>query len=179
MKRLIVFTLGLGLLFLVAVSSAFCAEVLGEVTDLQGHAVGEVKIAVQDSAGKVVGQAITDANGHYLIGGLSPNTYNYTLDPLATGFKGGSAVSYLDSNGLKINWKVSDANNALALATQGTKEALAGDPFGMSMEAFASVVLLGTGGVAGGVIGGYDLAGGFSGGSSHSHHHPHPTSSSM
>ena len=120
---------------------------------------------------KVAGQAIADAKGHYAIGGLSPNTYNYTLDSLTTGFKGGSAVSYLDANGLTIDWKVSDANNALALATQGSKKVLAGDPFGLSMGEFASVVVLATAGVAAGVIGGYGAAGGFS--------DHHPTSSSM
>jgi hypothetical protein len=158
----IVLTVGLGLAFVLAASSAFCAEVVGTITDLQGHPVSGVKIGAQNSAGKVVGQAIANANGHYAIGELSPNTYNYTLDPLATGFKGGSAVSYLDSSGLIVDWKVSNTNDATALARQGNKQVLAGDPFGLSMEEFTSVVVLGTAAIAAGVVGGYGAAGGFS-----------------
>jgi hypothetical protein len=163
MKRLIVSTVGLGLLLLVMGSSAFCAEVVGSVSDLQGHPVSGVRIVVHDPAGKVLGQAIADAKGHYAIGGLLSRTYYYTLDPLTTHFKGGSVVSFLDSNGLTIDWKVSDGNSALAMATQGSKTVLAGDPFGLSMEEFAATVMLGTLVVAAGVIGGYGAAGGFSG----------------
>jgi hypothetical protein len=177
-RKLVFFALGLSFSLLVGLSPAFCADVVGTVMDLQGRPASGVKIVVRDTAGKIFGQATTDAKGHYAIAGLSPNTYDYTLNPLATGFKGGSAVSHLDSEGLTINWKVSNAGDATALATQGSKEALAGDPFGLSMGEFASVVVLGTAGVAAGVVGGYGAAGGFSGGSSHHHHH-HPTSSSM
>jgi hypothetical protein len=158
----IVLTVGLGIAFLLTASSAFCADVVGTISDLQGHPVSGVKIAAQDSAGKVVGQAIADAKGHYAIGGLSPNTYDCTLDPLTTGFKGGSAVSYLDSRGLIVDWKVSNTNDATALARQGNKQVLAGDPFGLSMGEFASVVVLGTAAIAAGVVGGYGAAGGFS-----------------
>jgi len=165
-SKLIFSALGLGLSLLVGLSSAFCADLVGSVMDLQGRPASGVKIVVRNTAGKVFGQAITDAKGHYSIGGLSPDTYDYTLDPLATGFKGGSAVSYLDSKGLTINWKVSNAGDAIALATQGSQEMLAGDPFGLSMGEFASVVVLGAGVVGAGVVGGYGAAGGFSGGSS-------------
>jgi hypothetical protein len=179
MKRLGVSAVGLGLLFLVAASSAFCADVMGTVTDPQGHPVGGVEIGVRDSAGKVVGKAIADAKGHYAISGLSPNTYNYTLNPLATRFKGGTVVSQLDSNGLTVDWKVSEGNNALAMATEGSKTALAGDPFGLSMGEFAGVVMLGAAVVAAGVVGGYGAAGGFSSSSSPTPTPSPPSSSSM
>ena len=178
MKRLIVTILGIGFSFFIAVS-AICADVSGVVMDSQGHPVNGVKIAVQDPAGKFLNQAITDSKGHYAINGLSPGTYDYILEPLATGFKGGNAVSYLDSKGLTINWKVSNTGDAVALATEGGQQTLAGDPFGLSMGEFASVVVLGTAGVAAGVVGGYGAAGGFSGGHSHGHPHHHPTSASM
>jgi len=176
MKRLIVSMMGLGVLFVLASSSAFCAEVAGTVSDLQGHPVSGVQIVVHDPVGKMVGQAIVEANGHYAIDGLSPSTYNYTLEPLKTSFKGGKVVAFLDSKGLTIDWKVSNTNDAVALATQGSKAVLAGDPFGMSMGEFASVVMLGTAVVAAGVIGGYGAAGGFS--SSSSSPTTHPSSSS-
>jgi hypothetical protein len=166
MKRLIISIAALGLVLLGGVPSSFCADVAGTVSDLQGRPVSGVRIVVKDLAGKVFGQAVADAKGHYAIGGLSPNTYNYVLEPLGTGFKSGSVASSLDSNGLTIDWKVSDLNNALAMATQGGQTALAGDPFGLSMGEFASVVMLGTAVVAAGVVGGYGAAGGFSSSSS-------------
>jgi hypothetical protein len=173
MKKSIISTLTMGLLLLIGTSSAICADVSGVVTDSQGRGVGGIGIAARDSAGKIVSQAVTDSNGHYAISGLSPDAYDYVLKPLATGFKGGDAVSYLDSKGLTINWKVSDATDAIAMAAQDGPQQIAGDPFGMSMGEFASVIGLGTAGVAAGVVGGYGAAGGFSGGSDH------PTSSSM
>lgn len=173
-KKAVVCALAIGLSFSIGAGAAICAEVGGMVTDSQGRPVGGVKIVVQNSGGKMLAQALTDAKGHYAIHGLSPDTYDYTLNPLTSGFKGGSAVSYLDSAGLTINWKVSDRADAAALATPGGKEAIAGDPFGLSMGEFASAVVLGAGVVAAGVVGGYGAAGGFSGSSG-----PSPTSSSM
>ena len=152
----------LSLSLVIGPSSGFCADIIGTVMDLQGHPVSDVKIVVQNTAGKLFGQAITDPKGHYTIVGLSPNTYGYILNPLTTGLKGGSAVSYLGTDGLTINWKVSDTGDAISLAKQGSKEALANDPFGLSMGEFASIVTLGTAAVAGGVVGGYAAAGGFS-----------------
>jgi len=179
MERLIVSAVGLSLLFLAAASSAFCADLVGTVSDPQGHPVGGVEIGVRDGAGNVVGNAITDAKGHYAVSGLSPDTYNYTLDPLGTRFKGGTVVSQLDSDGLTVDWKVSEGNKALALATDGSKTALAGDPFGLSMGEFASVVMLGTAAVAAGVVGGVGASGGFSSSSSPTPSPSPPSSSSM
>src|SRR5580658_2566306 len=153
MKKAIVTGLGIFISLLFALPSAFCAEVVGTVMDLQGRAVSDVKIVAQDGAGKICGQALTDAKGHYEISGLSPNTYDYTLNPLATGLKGGSAVSFLDTDGLTINWKVSKSGDAVALAAQGSNEALAGDPFGLSMPEFLEVLGVGTAVVTGGVLG--------------------------
>jgi hypothetical protein len=159
------------------VPSAFCADVVGTVLDLQQHPVSGVNIVVQDSTGKTVGQATTDATGQYKIGGLSPNTYDYTLSP-GTGFKGGSAVSYLDNDGLTVNWKVSDTGDAVALAAQGSKQQIAGDPFGMSMPEFLSVVVLGVTVAGAGAVGGLAAAGEFNGSSSGPPPFIPPTSSS-
>jgi hypothetical protein len=179
MKRLIVSVVGFGLLFLVIAPSAFCADVVGAVSDPQGNPVRGVEISVRDNAGKIVGKAMTDTKGHYAIGGLSPNVYNYTLDPFATPFKGGTVVSQLGSDGLSVDWRVSRANNALAMAKAGSTTALAGDPFGLSIGEFASVVMLGTGVVAAGVVGGCGAAGCFSESSSPTPRPSPPSSSSM
>lgn len=173
MKSLIAITVAICVAILTGASSAICADVSGMVTDSQGHPVPGVKIAVQDLGGKIIDQVVTDAKGHYAISGLSPDTYDYILEPLATGFKGGDAVAHLDSKGLIINWKVSERIDAAALATRNGPQEIAGDPFGLSMGEFMSAVALGTGVVAAGVVGGYGAAGGFSGPSNH------PTSPSM
>lgn len=160
-KRLIL-TLALGLLF-GRFSSAFCATVAGVVTNLQGQPVSGMEIVVQNSSKQVFGHALTDANGHYTIGNLSPETYDYVLDPKATGYMGGNAVSYLGPKGLTVNWKVSNSRGALALAAPGA---------GLTALGAASTVLLG-GAVASGVaVGAYAGAGGFS------HSNDTPSSSS-
>lgn len=178
MNRIIVSTFLIGVSVLLRLPSAFGADLVGSVTDTGGHPVSGVKILVEDTTGKTAGEATTDALGHYQIGNLSPNAYDYTLNPGTTGFKSGTAVSYLDKDGLTINWKVSKADDASALATQGSKVAIAGDPFGLSMPEFLSVVTLGALGAGAASLGGYAAAGGFSSSSSPVPIAP-PTSSSM
>ena len=158
---------------------AICASVRGTVSDAKDHTVSGAEITLQSSAGKVFGRATSDLQGHYQISGLKPDTYQFILNPLATGFKAGSGVSHLDSEGLTINWKVSTDARALALASPNTTDQIAGDPFGYSPAEFASLVTLGLGVVAAGVIGGYGAAGGFSGGSSKGRASPTPISPSM
>jgi len=63
MKRLIF--CALGFLLLVTAYSAFCADLVGIVSDPQGNPIAGVEIGVRDGTGKVVGKAITDATGHY------------------------------------------------------------------------------------------------------------------
>jgi len=175
MNKVIGSAIGIGISMLLAVPSAFCADVVGTVVDLQQHPVSGVNIVIQDTTGKTVGQTTTDATGQYKIGGLSPNTYDYTLSP-GIGFKGGSAVSYLDNDGLTVNWKVSDTGEAVALAAPGSKQAIAGDPFGMSMPEFLSVVVLGITGAGAAAVGGLAAAGEFN--SSSNGPPPTPPSSS-
>jgi hypothetical protein len=97
-------------------SPALCANLSGVVTNLQGQPVSGMQVVVQNPAKQVLGKALTNASGHYEISGLSPNTYDYILNPMNTGYKGGSAVSYCGSKGLIINWKVSNNHGALAMA---------------------------------------------------------------
>src|ERR1700749_4169529 len=112
MKRLASFMMLCGLL-LARLTPAWCADLAGIVTNLQNQPVSGIKISVENSARQVFGQAITDASGHYQIPGISPNTYNYLLNPMMTGYKSGTAVSYLGAKGLVINWKVSRSEGAL------------------------------------------------------------------
>ena len=163
MKKLAAFALGCSLLF-GSVAPAVCAELTGIVTNLQNQPVSGIKIVVQNSANQLFGQGITGANGRYQITGITPTKYEYLLNPMMTGYKSGSAVSYLGPKGLVINWKVSRTGDALALAVDG----------GLSSSEVGSIIVLGAGAVAAGVIGGYGAAGGFS-----THSNYPPSSSSM
>ncbi len=162
MMRKLAATAVAALFVLGTATSGLCADVAGTVSDSKGNPVPGVKITAQIPNGKAVGEALVDANGKYRINGLAPGTYDYALNPLQTGFKGGTAVSYLGSKGLTINWKLSPKAPAIALAMEGMGVPLAGDPFGYSAGEFASLVALAVSGVAGGVVGGYAAAGGFS-----------------
>ena len=161
MIRAITATATIGLLVLATASMALCADIVGTVSDTQGNPIQGVQITAQTRAGNVVGQAFSGANGKYQITGIDPGTYDYLLNPLNTGFKAGSGVSALNSKGLTINWKLSPTAPALALASEGTEVALAGDPFGFSASEFASLLVLTAGGVAASAVGGYAAPGGF------------------
>jgi len=147
----------------VGASVALCADVSGTVSDATGAAVAKVRLSATDSSGKSAGSALTDASGKYQISGLSPGTYVFALDPLSSGFKGGNGLAHLDEKGLTIDWKISAAGPALALARQGADEALAGDPFGFTAAEFAGLVGAAGGVISSGVVGGIAAAGGFSG----------------
>jgi hypothetical protein len=164
LMRLCKFVFGVLFLWLIP-GIGFCAGVVGTVSDTQRRAVGGVEVTVQNPAGKVFGRATSDLQGHYQITGLAPDTYQYILNPLGSGFKGGTGVCYLGSKGITIDWKVSRDAPAFALASPGTADEIAGDPFGYSAAEFASLVTLGAGVVATGVVSGYGAAGGFSSGS--------------
>jgi hypothetical protein len=165
-KRISILVAGLSLLF-GGLSPALCANLTGVVTNLQGQPVSGMQIVVQNPAKQVLGKAITNASGHYEVGSLSPNTYAYTLNPMNTGYKGGSAISYCGSKGLIINWKVSNNRGALAMAAPGGTGGLTG-------WEVASTVVLGAAVLGGAAVGAYGAAGGFSGNSNST-----PSSSSM
>jgi hypothetical protein len=156
----------IALLVSATASLALCADIVGTVSDTLGNPVRNVQITARTSAGKAVAQALTSADGRYQITSLNPGIYDYALNPLQTGFKAGSAVSYLNSKGLTINWKLSATATAIALASEGTEVALADDPFGMTWPEFVGLVGGTIGFVAGGVVGGCAAAGCFSSSSS-------------
>jgi len=142
-------------------SVALCADVSGTVSDAVGKAVAQIKLSATDSSGKSAGSALTDVSGKYQITGLAPGTYVFALDPLSSGFKGGNGLAHLDEKGLTIDWRISTAGPALALARQGASETLAGDPFGFTAAEFAGLVGAAGGVISSGVVGGIAAAGGF------------------
>jgi 5-hydroxyisourate hydrolase-like protein (transthyretin family) len=92
----------------------------GVVQNTQGSPVeGVVIIALQEDENgndKVIARAVTNANGEYTLGCLPPGEYKLQLDAMATGFQGQMVKAGLSSAGSTVNWNVSTANQAIALA---------------------------------------------------------------
>ena len=165
MKKVKVFFVFLvALLLLPGLSSRAFSEggtdVVGTVLDAQGNPVKGVEISVQDADGKVVAQAVTNDKGGYIMKGLAPGQYNLALNPLATGFQGETVATSLGSEGLTVNWTVSAAAPAVAVATPGVA---GGGIFGLGKTS----TFLGGLGLVGGGVGGATGGGAFdSGGTS-------------
>ena len=59
---------------------ALSATICGFAQNAQGPVSG-VTVEVKDASGKVLGTAVTGANGQYSISGLSPGTLDLFIDP--------------------------------------------------------------------------------------------------
>ncbi len=161
MNKLYVAAFFLASLCLAFAPVAFCSDITGEVHAPQGPVAG-AQITVTDSGGNVVGQATTNDAGRYCITGLSPGNYKTAVNPPAgAGFKTGTANDAIPAEGLTEDWSLSSAQVAAASANP---------PGACGAFIPTALVPLGVVGgtllVAGGVIGGYAAAGGFSGSSS-------------
>ena len=166
MKRLLLAVFGAAVLSIFGAPRGFCADVVGVVADTQARPVANVRILVKNMGNNALSEAHSNANGRYKVTGLRPGVYTYTLDPGASGFKGGDAVSYLGPKGLTIDWHLSATNAAVALASEGTGTMLAGDPYGFTSTEFTGIVLGSGALIGGGVAGGIAASGGFSSSSS-------------
>ncbi len=122
--------LGAVVVGMLGAQQASCADLVGGVADTQARPIPDVKIVVNDMTGKVVGEAQTDSWGQYRIAGLRPGTYNYVLDPVTSGFKGGDAVAYLGPNGMTTNWNVSTTAPSVASGSEGGELTVPHDPPG-------------------------------------------------
>jgi hypothetical protein len=91
---------------------ALSATVCGFAQNAQGPVSG-VTVEVKDASGKVLGTAVTGANGQYSISGLSPGTLDLFIDP-SSGVLGGSGVLDLTGDSRMVNWQVSDSTGAVA-----------------------------------------------------------------
>lgn len=150
-------------------ASALADDIEGQVTDAKGNPVSGVVISAGNPPDKTLGQATTDADGRYMVSGLNDGTYYLKLDPAGTPYKGQTVVSYLDPDGLNVNWKVSDVTPAVATATKGSKKKPGA---GYLVGAAAGVAAVGGG------IGTAAAVGAFSGGGGGGKPHKHPHSPS-
>ena len=93
--------------------------IVGIVVNNQKSPVPGIKILAKDSSGKILGEAVTDAEGNYDLKNLSIGQYQLTLDPLKSAFQGETVVAALGSQGLTVDWIVSKSAKAIASATLG------------------------------------------------------------
>jgi hypothetical protein len=96
------------------------STIVGIVVNNQKSPVPGIKILAKDSSGKkILGEALTDAEGNYQLKNLSTGQYQLTLDPLKSPFQGETVVAALGSEGLTVDWIVSKSAKAIASATLG------------------------------------------------------------
>ena len=166
MRRLVLVAFGAAVLALAGAAQVFCADVVGVVADSQGLPVANVRILVKNMKTNAQSETQSNTNGRYQVTGLAPGVYTYTLDPVASGLRGGDAVSNLGSKGLTIDWHLSATNPAIALASDATGTTMAGDPYGFTDSEYTGIVVGGSALIGGGVVGGLAASGEFSDSSS-------------
>jgi Carboxypeptidase regulatory-like domain len=124
-KTMLLLTAGCALAVSVG-SAATAADIVGTVMDASGQAVNGSKVSAVDRSGQTAGNATTDLQGRYVIGGLRPGQYDIKLEPASANLKGDTAVSYVDSKGLTVDWAVGPSRQAIATARPGTQQSAAG-----------------------------------------------------
>src|SRR3990172_371288 len=95
------------------------STIVGSVVNNQKSPVPGIKILAKDSSGKILGEAVTDAEGNYNLKNLSIGQYQLTLDPMKAPFQGETVVAALGPQGLTVDWIVSKNAKAIATATLG------------------------------------------------------------
>lgn len=95
------------------------STIVGSVVNNQKNPVPGIKILAKDPSGKILGEAVTDAEGNYKLKNLSIGQYHLTLDPLKSPFQGETVVAALGTQGLTVDWIVSKSARAIAAATLG------------------------------------------------------------
>jgi len=95
------------------------STIVGSVVNNQKNPVPGIKILGKDPSGKILGEAVTDAEGNYKLKNLSIGQYQLTLDPLKSPFQGETVVAALGPQGLTVDWIVSKSAKAIAAATLG------------------------------------------------------------
>jgi len=152
------------------------AVLIGMVRNNQNQPVSGLKVIAKVSSGQVVSEGTTDGLGRYAVQNLPAGRYQLTLDPANSPYKGQTVVSAVGTEGLTVNWLVSESAPALAMATPGTTPGTTPGPgtkdddkkglFGLSPMATGGVIFLGGSGLIAGILCGTNVlcAGGPSGG---------------
>src|SRR5260370_33401271 len=119
---------------------AFAAAICGVARNAQNQRIAGLPVVAKDSAGNVLGQATTDADGRYVITGLPQGTINIFVEAGGTTYKPGSGVLNLTEASADVNWEVSPASAALAAQNGGCG---AGGWTGWENASFAALGLAG------------------------------------
>ena len=95
------------------------STIVGSVVNNQKSPVPGIKILAKDPSGKILGEAVTNAEGSYNLANLNIGQYQLTLDPVKTPYQGETVVSSLGPQGLTVDWIVSKNAKAIASAALG------------------------------------------------------------
>ncbi|MGH7987619.1 MAG: carboxypeptidase-like regulatory domain-containing protein [Candidatus Binataceae bacterium] len=122
-----------------SVAPALSATICGVARNSQGTPVSGATVTVKDGSGKVIGQAVTEKDGHYIINHLNSGPINLFLSAVAN-YQAGSGALTLNDVGKSVNWNVSNLAPAMAVAG-GTCV----DPAALTAGDWASIGALGLG----------------------------------
>lgn len=133
----------LGLSFVASTSNA--ATICGTARDANGQPAAGVEVVVKDASGKVLGTAVTDKSGAYMINGVKGGSgpVDLFLEPVSTGYRPGSGVLQLagyDASS-NVDWRVSNTTAAMAARTGECAD----PPGGLGAGEMASLAVLGLG----------------------------------
>jgi hypothetical protein len=120
-------------------ASALAASICGVARNSQGAPVSGAQVTVKDTSGTVMGQAVTDKDGHYVISHLKSGKIDLFLT--APSYQSGSGELTLNDVGEAVNWNLSASAPALAIGG-GTCV----DPAALTAADWASIAALGVGG---------------------------------
>ena len=95
------------------------SAIVGTVVNTQKNPVPGIKILAKDPSGKMLGEAVTDAEGCYNLPNLRVGQYQLTLDPLKSPYQGETVVASLGPQGLTVDWIDSENAKAIASAAPG------------------------------------------------------------
>ena len=153
-RAAVAMALGLAL----AASTANAATICGTARNANGLPAAGVEVVAKDQSGKVLGTAITDQSGAYMINGVKGGAgpIDLFLEPESTGYRPGSGVLRLASfkSSSNVDWRVSNTTAAMAARTGECVDL----PAGLSAGEVASVAVLGVGVAAAGAGIGWGLS---------------------
>ena len=92
------------------------STIVGSVLNKQKSPVAGIKILAKDSSGKVLGEAVSNADGCYDLTNLGIGQYHLTLDPLKSPYQGETVVTSVGAQGLSVDWIISESAKAIASA---------------------------------------------------------------
>jgi carboxypeptidase family protein len=91
------------------------AEVAGKIADRSGAPVPGAAISVKNQAGTQIGSGVSDTGGRYAIHSLDAGIYTFVVN-------GQTAVAYVGTDGLTVDWGLARDAPAIAVARRGIEQ---------------------------------------------------------